>query len=55
MTWRRWSAGRDLRNPSGENLALKDRIVIVSGMVKYSDYSGTNNLQSTKSTIIHIV
>ena len=35
--------------------ALKDRIVIVSGMVKYSDYSGTNNLQSTKSTIIHIV
>ena len=35
--------------------ALKDRIVIVSGMVRYSDYSGTNNLQSTKSTIIHIV
>ena len=35
--------------------ALKDRIVIVSGMVKYSDYSGTNTLQSTKSTLIHIV
>lgn len=34
---------------------LKDRIVIVSGMVRYSDYSGTNNLQSSKSTIIHIV
>ena len=39
----------------GKISALKDRIVIVSGMVKYSDYSGTNNLQSTKSTIIHIV
>jgi len=35
--------------------ALKDRIVIVTGMVKYSDYSGTNTLQSTKSTLIHIV
>lgn len=35
--------------------ALKDRIVIVSGMVRYSDYSGTNNLQSTQSTILHIV
>lgn len=35
--------------------ALKDHIVIVSGVVRYSDYSGTNNLQSTKSTIIHIV
>lgn len=34
---------------------LKGRIVIVSGMVKYSDYSGANNLQSTKSSIIHIV
>lgn len=34
---------------------LKDRIVIVSGMVKYSDYSGTNTLQSTKTTLIHIV
>lgn len=34
---------------------LKDRIVIVTGMVKYSDYSGTNTLQSTKTTLIHIV
>ena len=35
--------------------ALKDRIVILTGMVKYSDYSGTNTLQSTKTTLIHIV
>ena len=35
--------------------ALKDRIIIVTGMVKYSDYSGTNTLQSTKTTLIHIV
>lgn len=35
--------------------ALKDRIVIVTGMVKYSDYSGTNTMQSTKTTLIHIV
>lgn len=35
--------------------ALKERIVIFSGMVKYSDYSGTNTLQSTKSSLIHIV
>lgn len=34
---------------------LKDRIVILTGMVKYSDYSGTNTLQSTKTTLIHIV
>lgn len=35
--------------------SLKDRIVILTGMVKYSDYSGTNTLQSTKTTLIHIV
>lgn len=34
---------------------LKDRIVIISAMVKYSDYNGSNSLQTYKSSLIHIV
>lgn len=34
---------------------LKDRIVIISAMVKYSDYNGGNSLQTYKSSLIHIV
>nr|DAM19497.1 MAG TPA: DNA polymerase III, alpha subunit [Bacteriophage sp.] len=35
--------------------SLKDRIVIVSAMVRYSDYNGGNSLQSYKSSILFIV
>lgn len=37
---------------SGDIAKLKDKIIIVSGVVKYSDYTATNNLNSTKSTIL---
>nr|DAP98296.1 MAG TPA: DNA polymerase III, alpha subunit [Bacteriophage sp.] len=34
---------------------LKDRIVIASAMVRYSDYNGSNSLQSYKSSLLFIV
>lgn len=38
-----------------ELAGIKDRIVIISAMVKYSDYNGGNSLQTYKSSLIHIV
>lgn len=35
--------------------ALKDKIVIVSAVVKYSDYSGTNNLNTYKTSKLYTV
>lgn len=32
---------------------LKDKVIIVSCIIKYSDFSGTNSLNSYKSTILH--
>lgn len=33
----------------------KDKIVILSGVIKYSDYSGSNSMNSMKTSIIEIV
>lgn len=33
----------------------KDKIVILTGLIKYSDYSGSNSLNSMKNSIIEIV
>ena len=34
--------------------SLKDKVVILTAMVRYSDYSGCNTLQTTKSTLLFI-
>ena len=36
---------------SGDITKLKDKIIVVSAVIKYSDYSGTNNLNSIKTTL----
>ncbi|MDR2883396.1 MAG: DNA polymerase III subunit alpha [Alistipes sp.] len=35
-------------------LGLKDRIIVVTANIKYSDYTGTNALHTTKSSILSI-
>lgn len=37
-----------------EILSLKDKVVILTAMVRYSDYSGCNTLQTTKNTLLFI-
>ena len=37
---------------SGDITKLKDKVIIVSAGIKYSDYSGTNNLNSIKTTLL---
>ncbi|GAA6401059.1 hypothetical protein K020075H21_03980 [Bacteroides ovatus] len=34
--------------------SLKDKVVILTAMVRYSDYSGCNTLQTTKNTLLFI-
>lgn len=34
--------------------SLKDRVIILTAMVRYSDYSGCNTLQTTKNTLLFI-
>lgn len=35
-----------------EIMGLKDRIVVLTGIIRYSDFSGTNTLHTTKTTIL---
>lgn len=35
-------------------LSLKDRIVVLTAVIRYSDYTGTNNLQTYKTSLILI-
>lgn len=34
--------------------SLKDKVVILTAMVRYSDYSGCNTLQTTKNSLLFI-
>ncbi|MFR9543626.1 MAG: hypothetical protein SNH27_16455 [Rikenellaceae bacterium] len=40
---------------NGNLLELKDKVVVASAMVKYSDFAGSNSLNSYKSTILTII
>ncbi|MFR9542294.1 MAG: HNH endonuclease [Rikenellaceae bacterium] len=40
---------------NGNLLELKDKVVVTSAMVKYSDFAGANSLNSYKSTILTII
>ena len=33
---------------------LKDKVIVVSAVIKFSDYSGANSLNSYKSTVLQI-
>lgn len=35
-----------------EIMGLKDRIVVLTGIIRYSDYSGINTLHTTKTSIL---
>lgn len=37
---------------SGDIAKLKDKVIVVSAVIKYSDYSGTNSLNSMKTTLL---
>jgi len=37
-----------------EIAGLKDKIVVVTAVVKYSDYTGTNALNTTKTSILNV-
>ncbi|MFI3332182.1 MAG: hypothetical protein SNG69_05540 [Rikenellaceae bacterium] len=39
----------------GNISALKDKVIVVSAIVKYSDFAGSNTLNSYKSTILNII
>ena len=40
---------------NGNLLELKDKVIVASAMVKYSDFAGANSLNSYKSTILTII
>ncbi len=40
---------------NGNLLELKDKVIVTSAMVKYSDFAGANSLNSYKSTILTII
>ncbi|MFR9543404.1 MAG: DNA polymerase III subunit alpha [Rikenellaceae bacterium] len=40
---------------NGNLLELKDKVVVTSAMVKYSDFAGANSINSYKSTILTII
>ena len=35
-----------------EIMRLKDRIVVLTGIIRYSDFSGANTLHTTKTSIL---
>ena len=37
----------------GELLAMKDKIIIITAIIKYSDYTGCNSLHTIKTSLIH--
>lgn len=46
----------DFLSEYGKDIAkLKDKVIVVSAVIKYSDYSGTNSLNSYKSTILQLI
>lgn len=48
-----WS---DFYEPNKKSIQeVKDRIVILTGAIKYSDYSGTNTINSFKHTLLNII
>lgn len=48
-----WS---DFYEPNKKSIQeIKDRIVILTGAIKYSDYSGTNTINSFKHTLLNII